>query len=280
MMSLAGSSCGGNPGMIGQPVAAVVTDLDGALLDVRGRVPPNVAAAISQLIDAGIAVVPATARPPRSVRPVLPRATLAVCCNGALVLDLRHNVILAEATFDATPVLRVLSGVRDAVAGLGFGLRCGDVLVANEPYVRLRGGLPDNGRQVDQLRDSDVQRVHAIALRAAGWSASELAAVVAPALDGHGQISLSSSSVLDLVPPGASKVAGLEVVAAHQGWNRSAAVGLGDMPNDLDMLRWVAWSAAPHSAHTDVLAAVNYVIDEPVADEIAALLEELRPGSR
>lgn len=266
--------------MIGQPIAAVVTDLDGTLLDIHGRVTPKVQAAISRLIRAGIAIVPATARPPRSVRPVLPGTTVAVCCNGALVIDLQQNVILAESTFDSTAVIGLIDAIRDEVAGLGFGLRCGDVLVANEPYVRLRGGLPENGRQVDQLQNSDVQRVHAIALRAAGWTAPELAGAVAPALDGHGQISLSSSSVLDLVPPGASKVGGLEVVAAHQGWDRSAAVGLGDMPNDLDMLRWVAWAAAPHGAHPDVLAAVDQLIGEPAGDGIAALLEQLLPDSR
>lgn len=264
----------------GRPVAAVVTDLDGTLLDVHGRVPERVQTEISRLVAAGVPVIPATARPARSIRPILPKCTLAVCCNGALVTDLLNDTTLAERTFDPATVTGVIEAVRKDVPGLGFGLRCGDELVANKPYIRLRGGLPETGRPIVDPRDSDVNGVHGIALRATGLTSAELAGIVEPMLKGQGQISLSSASVLDLVPPGASKLAGLELVAELQGWPPHGAIGLGDMPNDLDMLRWVGWSAAPSTAHPDVLAAVDHVIPEPAGDGIAKVLEQLIANPR
>lgn len=246
-----------------------------AHFNVHGRVPRRVQTEISRLIEAAIPVIPATARPPRSVRPVLPECTLAVCCNGALVTDLQTERTIAETMFDPAAVTGVIEAVRTHVPGLGFGLRCGDELVANEPYIRLRGGPPETGRQIDHLRDSDVKGVHGIALRATSLTSADLAGIVKPMLKDQGQVSLSSASVLDLVPPGASKVAGLEVVAQLQGWSRHNAIGLGDMPNDLEMLRWVGWSAAPCTAYPDVLATVDHILPEPVGDGIAAVLEQL-----
>lgn len=73
-------------------VRAVVLDLDGTLLNSEKQVSARNLAAVLTCRDAGIRVLIATARPPRSLRVMLPEALLAacdaiVCYNGALLWD-------------------------------------------------------------------------------------------------------------------------------------------------------------------------------------------------
>jgi Cof subfamily protein (haloacid dehalogenase superfamily) len=72
---------------------AFLLDLDGTLLDGRGRVGEATRAAVSRLVDKGYAVFLATGRSPAGTRPVhetLALETEACCYNGCWIGDLRE----------------------------------------------------------------------------------------------------------------------------------------------------------------------------------------------
>jgi HAD superfamily hydrolase (TIGR01484 family) len=68
----------------------IATDMDGTLLRADETVSADTVAELERWRDDGVPVVLATGRPPRwmhKIREVLRHGT-AVCCNGAVLLDL------------------------------------------------------------------------------------------------------------------------------------------------------------------------------------------------
>src|SRR5207253_8862875 len=75
----------------------------------------------------------------------------------------------------------------------------------------------------------------------------------------------SNSGLVEISMPGASKAAALAWVAERAGVDPSEAAAFGDMPNDVEMLRWAGHAVAVANAHPLVKA---------VADELTASNEE------
>src|SRR3712207_9123331 len=71
----------------------IATDMDGTLLRTDETISPATIAELGRWSAEGVPVVLATGRPPRwmtEVREVV-RAGTAICCNGAVLLDLRSE---------------------------------------------------------------------------------------------------------------------------------------------------------------------------------------------
>ncbi len=56
-------------------------------------------------------------------------------------------------------------------------------------------------------------------------------------------------------------------------------VAIGDMPNDVPMLRWAGRSYAVANAHPAAQAAADEVVASNDEDAVAILLESLLPGT-
>ena len=82
-------------------IQAIAIDLDGMLLDSRQEASPRAVRALKRMRAAGKKIVVATARPPRSVKAVLPGDLLGICSfiyyNGALVVD-ESGAVIGKAT--------------------------------------------------------------------------------------------------------------------------------------------------------------------------------------
>ncbi|WP_028551082.1 Cof-type HAD-IIB family hydrolase [Paenibacillus sp. UNC451MF] len=86
-------------------VSAIVLDLDGTLLNSRKKVSPRNLSAVLECYNRGIPIIIATARPPRSVKDLLPEQLrsigVKIYYNGALVisevLNLREHYPLDDS---------------------------------------------------------------------------------------------------------------------------------------------------------------------------------------
>ena len=91
--------------------------------------------------EAGIDVILATARSPRSVQGIASDAGLggiAVCANGAIVYDLDAQQIVAHTPLEATVAHRLVQGLRERVPGIVFGWEL-ELRFGSEPaYEALR----------------------------------------------------------------------------------------------------------------------------------------------
>ena len=75
--------------------------------------------------------------------------------------------------------------------------------------------------------------------------------------------------------PGVNKGATLAEFAAQLQIDAAAAVAFGDMPNDLEMLRWAGRGLAVANAHEAVRAAADAVVGSNDEDGVAIELESL-----
>jgi hydroxymethylpyrimidine pyrophosphatase-like HAD family hydrolase len=121
--------------------AVVATDLDGTLVRSDGTISPRTRDALAAASDAGALIVIATGRPPRWL-PGVADATghrgLVICANGALVLDLETEQIIASRPLDVDVALGIAAQLRAAVPDIEFGIERVDGSFAHEPGYRPR----------------------------------------------------------------------------------------------------------------------------------------------
>ena len=93
-------------------IRMVAIDLDGTLLSSRKTITPKTHTAIRAALAAGVKVVLATARPPRSVRTyyeALKLDTPTINYNGALIWNERHRQVVEHVPLDAAVAKRIIA---------------------------------------------------------------------------------------------------------------------------------------------------------------------------
>ena len=112
-------------------------------------------------------------------------------------------------------------------------------------------------------------------LRNAEMTSAEMLAAVAPAIPpelAHVTYSVPEG-LLELSAPGVTKRRGLEEMAELIGADASRVVCFGDMPNDVEMLRWAGLGVAMGNARPEVKAAADEVTATNDDDGVAVVLE-------
>jgi hydroxymethylpyrimidine pyrophosphatase-like HAD family hydrolase len=77
---------------------------------------------------------------------------------------------------------------------------------------------------------------------------------------------------------GISKGSEVARYAASLGLEAGSCAAVGDMPNDLSMIRWARVGLAVEAAHEQVLAAAAAVIAGPEDDGVAQFLDAVLAG--
>jgi 5-amino-6-(5-phospho-D-ribitylamino)uracil phosphatase len=244
-------------------IKLLALDLDGTLLDSRGKIPDANREAIRAAEEAGVLVTIATGRRFRDARPVgidLELNAPLVTHNGALLKFAGSLETVAAELLDPDTTREIVS------VGKRFG---GDALVSADPH--------GQGTLIyDRISDDNIplQRYLEWAKRLHGTEAADAVAhveVLEDALPHHQVIHISFSggcavmrdllavleremgpsvtilptiyprldfTLLDILPPGASKGTGLEKLARLDGIEPGEVMVVGDNFNDVGMLEF------------------------------------------
>lgn len=267
---------------------AIATDLDGTLLRSDQSVSPRTRNAIRAAEDAGMLVVIATGRPPRWIAPVVEQLGdrgLVVCANGASVYDparheLVHRIDLApEVVRSIVDDLEV--HVPEAVLGVEQGFDFGIDRRYQDTGVDILDLIPDiRVAPIRSFLDAPVTKlIVRLPHPAPRGTAARVQAIVGErALVTHS----TNESFLELSDPRVHKAHTVELLLEEHGHTAADVVAFGDMPNDLELIRWAALGVAMANAHPDLLAAADLVTaandDDGVARVIEALLDGSLPG--
>ncbi len=122
----------------------VASDIDGTLLRSDAHVSDRTKAAIRAFVDVGGHFVYATGRPPRWVTPVAELAEhmgLAICSNGALVIDLATGEELHRRLLDGPCAQAVVRELTARVPGATFAVDAPH-LIGHDPAYRPRWPMP------------------------------------------------------------------------------------------------------------------------------------------
>jgi Cof subfamily protein (haloacid dehalogenase superfamily) len=273
--------------MAGMPtVRMVACDLDGTVVRGDGTVSPRTLAAFDACERAGVDVVFVTGRPPRWLPPIAEvtgHRGLAVCANGALVVDLATFGVVRVTALPPATVLEVADRLRARLDGTAFALETLDG-VRREPQFMPRhehalaartGTLPellaDSPAVVKLLCRQDPLP------RPQRRTADELLEIARAELAGIAEPVHSNpwGAMLEIAAPGVSKASGLAGLAAERGIDAADVAAFGDMPNDVPMLRWAGRAFAMTGGHPEALAAAGEAAPPCDEDGVAQVLEWL-----
>ncbi|GLF95762.1 Cof-type HAD-IIB family hydrolase [Streptomyces yaizuensis] len=273
------------PATAPRPVPRLIaTDLDGTLLRDDKTVSERTVAALAAAEEAGIEVFFVTGRPARWMHVVSEHVHghgLAICANGAAVVDLRDGGrVLTVHPLERPTALAVVQALRAVAPGVSFGVET-TVGFHHEPvYPRMQAydpGMivavaeklleepPGGGAPVVKLLAHHSELAPDAFLGLAREAAGELASLTRS----------SPSALLEISAPGVSKASTLARCCAERGISAAEVVAFGDMPNDVEMLTWAGTSYAMGNAHPDVFAAAGRLTAANNDDGVAVVIERI-----
>ncbi|MCF3964358.1 Cof-type HAD-IIB family hydrolase [Streptomyces fuscigenes] len=266
----------------------IATDLDGTLLRDDKTVSDRTIAALAAAEDAGIAVFFVTGRPPRwmdVVREHVHGHGLAICGNGAVVVDLHSDTPVRVRPLPRPVALDVVRELRAAAPGTSFAVEFTDGITYEPEYPRFSLDPGNLLAPAEKLLDengvtagSDGAAPPVVKLLAHHHDLVPdgfltLARTVAG--DRATFTRSSPSALIEVSGLGVSKASTLALACAERGISADEVVAFGDMPNDLEMLTWAGTSYAMGNAHPDVLAAASGRTGTNEEDGVARVIEEI-----
>ncbi len=275
-------------------VDLVASDLDGTLLqpplrrrvdegDARaaaraavdlGSITDRTRSVLDRLRAAGVEVVAVTGRPPRWVHAIDIGPGLAICSNGALVVDLQTEEVLVERALAPDVAAECVRRLRGLHPEGMFAVEFADG-VAMEPA--WAEAIPRHlaGEQVGAAEDLVVQPAAKVLMRVPG---TEGDAFIDAAAEAVGDIAVVTASgglqLVEVSAPGVDKATTLALLCDERGIAPERVVAFGDARNDLPMLAWAGTGVAMGDAHPSVIAAADDVTGTNAEDGVATWLEQ------
>ena len=249
--------------MAAQAIRLVAVDLDGTLLNDSKKVSGRTVAALKCLPNAGVRVVIASARPPRSVRHVyreLGLDTWQINYNGALIWDEPNRRAVYHRPMPGEVVREIIEAVRDRYEEVLVGCEILDRWCTDrfdETYTTETGRLfrPDLVAPLDEFLDQPVTKLMFLADPV---TITRLDPVLI-GLPFDVSIIRSDPQLIQIMHAGSSKGAALRLVAKHYGVTMDRVLALGDAVNDVPMLEAAGVAVAMDNAHPDVKAVADWV---------------------
>jgi Cof subfamily protein (haloacid dehalogenase superfamily) len=259
----------------------IASDMDGTLLRWDDTVSDATVAELARWRADGVPIVLATGRPPRwmkKIRAVLGSGT-AVCCNGAVLLDLASFSIVDEEPLEPEVLAEVVAGLRRRQRGVRFGVEYG-LEFRHEPDYAPRWDRDVPGVTSAPLADLVAHPAAKLLARHEELDRDAFVALVEEVVGDTATVTNSSSDALaEISRAGITKASGLAKVAARHGVSPADVVVFGDMPNDIAAFDWVreagGRAVAMADAHPDLLAAATDVTGSNSDDGVAAFLAAL-----
>ena len=263
----------------------VAIDLDGTLLSSRKTITPKTHTAIRETLAAGVKVVLATARPPRSVRgyyDALKLDTPTINYNGALIWDESRRKAIEHVPLEAAVAWKIIKWGRKLFPKLMVSVEILDKWYTDH-YEELPEYMTETAKQfspdfVGPLEAFLTVPITKLMLVGAPTQIMELETGIAERFAQHVTQTRSDAYLLQLMNPRTSKAGALAKIAEMFGIMPEEVLAMGDAPNDVDMLQWAGMAAVPENGWPEAKAAADLVVPSNDADGVAVALRKLVLG--
>lgn len=262
-------------------IVMVAIDLDGTLLNSAKQITEATVAILRAAREtAGVHVVLASARPPRSVLPfysMLDLDTPMVNYNGALVYDPTCKRVLMHRPIPLEIAFRICVLARDIYPQVAISAEVLDHWYTDRldpAYLTetARQFQPDKIGPLGEWLTTDVTK---LLLLGDTDRLLEVASQVASKCRHQVSIVRTEDNLIQIMHATVSKAQALRVVAAEIGAMREQVMAIGDNANDVTMLKWAGVGVAMANAAPEALAAADYVTDHHDADGAAKAIHEI-----
>jgi hydroxymethylpyrimidine pyrophosphatase-like HAD family hydrolase len=238
-------------------IQAVVTDLDGTILDEEARISAATLLAASCLTRQRIPLIVATARSPEWImrrHDLVPWLTAAVCCDGAMGWSPDARGLLWREAIAPDVVQGIVRLVGQAMPSAAIAAYDGERWRVTDSYLKHRRPPSDRIEAVAAASVAE-QPVCSLWISREDDQGAELPAEI------FGWRSLKVTSLPDnlvgIGPAGTDKAVGVARVLADLGIDPAHTIVFGDMLNDLPVFALCGHRVAVANAHPDVLAAAS-----------------------
>lgn len=264
----------------------IISDIDGTFITSAGRVTDRLRAVIVRAVESGARFGLATGRPHRWLIPVLeqlPLAPVCVCANGAVVYDPASDRVLHAFELAPSAMAEVVGVAERVLAGVphGYGVeRVGSS--ALDPEEECFIITPEYNRDAwdSQFGIADTQTLISqpaakLLVRCSTMSSAQMYELIAPEIDpelAHVTYSMDEG-LIEVSCPGVDKAAGARYLAERYGATAADAIAFGDMPNDLELLRWAGVGVAMGNAVPMLHDAADHVTATNNEYGVARVLE-------
>lgn len=264
----------------------IISDIDGTFITSAGRVTDRLRAVIVRAVESGAHFGLATGRPHRWLIPVLeqlPLAPVCVCANGAVVYDPATDRVLHAFELSPSAMAEVVEAAERVLADVphGYGVeRVGSS--ALDPEEECFIITPEYNRDAwdSQFGVTDTQTLISqpaakLLVRCSSMTSAQMFELIAPEVDpelAHVTYSMDEG-LIEVSCPGVNKAAGARYLAERYGVTAADAVAFGDMPNDLELLRWAGVGVAMGNAVPMLHDAADHVTATNDEYGVAQVLE-------
>ncbi|MGB6057811.1 MAG: HAD family hydrolase [Microthrixaceae bacterium] len=266
---------------------AIATDLDGTLLRSDKSISTRTRDAVLAAEDAGLTVVIATGRPPRWIAPIveaLGDRGLVVCANGAAIFDPARDELVSTTEIEPGVAETLIDDLQaafpQAVLGLeqGFDFSVDDSIKDSD--LERAGSLLLPGLKVGPIRSFLDKPVLKLIVRMPypappGTAVSVQGVAGARALVTHS----TDESFLELSHPSVHKAATVERLLLDSSIAAADVVAFGDMPNDLELIRWAGLGVAVANADPRLKEVADEITASNDDDGVAQVIERSLNGS-
>ncbi|MBL7132567.1 MAG: HAD family phosphatase [Phycisphaerae bacterium] len=262
-------------------VRLVAIDIDGTLLNSAKQITDATAAILrAARQQAGVHIVLATARPPRSVMSIynqLELDTPLINYNGALVYDPPAGRVLMHSPIACKTSRQIIDLARSVYPEVVVSAEILDRWYTDrfDPAYVTETGKRFRPNVVAPVSQWLTQAVTKLLLLGEPEKLKKLAGAIATKFLHQVTIVQTEWELLQITHATVSKAQALRVVAAQLSVSSEEVMAIGDNANDVGMLKWAGIGVAMGNAPASVIAAADYVTDHHDADGAAKAIHEI-----
>lgn len=245
----------------------LAVDLDGTLLRSDKQLAKYDAVAIKEAMRRGVKVVLATARPPRSSKPIhkkLGLDTPLINYNGAAIYDVAKDEQIFHQPLSSKTAREIIKLARSIEPSVVVSIEAQDKWYTDYDDPQFKTATARRFKP-DYVGTLIVPLSRPITKLMLLFHAEQLAPVrdaIIAEFGEHAAFPESDETIVQVVHPEVDKGAALARVAEGYGIEASRVCAIGDAPNDAGMLRWAGLGLAVGNAFGAALEAANVVLDK------------------
>jgi Cof subfamily protein (haloacid dehalogenase superfamily) len=234
-------------------IRLVALDIDGTLLDPQHQLSSANIAAVRAVQAQGIRVVIATGKTSYAAQPLreqLGLSKMGVYIQGLDVIGSAGTPL--QRTFLPNTIWQTALPFRDALAVDLVAYSEDDGIFATQPSARI-ARLDGYGEPPLQICEDWTQlKIHKLLVMAEVETLPSVRTALESAFHTQADIVQALTDMVEILPLGASKGAGLAVLLTHLGIDWQQVLAIGDGENDIQMIRNAGLGVAMGNAHPEL----------------------------
>mmetsp|Transcript_19984 Transcript_19984/g.60403 ORF Transcript_19984/g.60403 Transcript_19984/m.60403 type:complete len:317 (-) Transcript_19984:522-1472(-) len=263
-------------------IRLIATDVDGTLLNNKQELTPRVQGAITAAVELGVPVVVATGKPrgpwAKTILPKLGPAVPGVFMQGLVIADGKGNTIFSRE-LDREVGVEGLQIARQH--GLTFAAYCGDRILSEvidkwtDVLVWYGEPHPEKTEALLEVLSSGSIPMQKFILLGEQELVESIRPLIQQQLGDRASLTTALPGMLEVLPLGASKGAGLARLLGQLGVDPQHVLAMGDGENDVEMFNLVGTSVAMGNAVQQLKDAADVVLEETHnQDAVAVAIEK------